>query len=154
MAEWDVMGGGGGRWCGRWWGDGDERAWWWCEVDGGDEVEMVTTAVGDGSDDAGGVGWRLLMMLGDDDGEVVRGLQQVVLFLRWKKIPAGLLDSTEGRDHRLLYILIILGMTMNIDVSDSVSWIMEKIAVMESQNDMVYGGDIWLMLLRGSLVLL
>ncbi|GJU68724.1 hypothetical protein Tco_1254983, partial [Tanacetum coccineum] len=25
--------------------------------------------------------------------------QQVVLFLRWKKIPAGLLDSTEGRDH-------------------------------------------------------
>ncbi|GJT70491.1 hypothetical protein Tco_1029777 [Tanacetum coccineum] len=26
--------------------------------------------------------------------------QQVVLFFRWKKIPAGLLDSTEGRDHR------------------------------------------------------
>ncbi|GKA07045.1 hypothetical protein Tco_0686269 [Tanacetum coccineum] len=25
--------------------------------------------------------------------------QQVVLFLRWKKIPASLLDSTEGRDH-------------------------------------------------------
>ncbi|GKE70230.1 hypothetical protein Tco_1528302, partial [Tanacetum coccineum] len=45
----------------------------WC---GGAAVmmEMVTTAFGDGSNDVGGVGWRLMMMLGDEDGEVVRSV--------------------------------------------------------------------------------
>ncbi|GKC95196.1 hypothetical protein Tco_1160638 [Tanacetum coccineum] len=37
-------------------------------------IEMVTTAFGDGSNDVGGVGWRLMMMLGDDDGEMVCGV--------------------------------------------------------------------------------
>ncbi|GJV63380.1 hypothetical protein Tco_1474208 [Tanacetum coccineum] len=41
--------------------------------------------------------------------------QQVVLFFRWKKIPAGLLDSTEGRDHRTLTLKITCSCLNGVD---------------------------------------
>ncbi|GJV69495.1 hypothetical protein Tco_1485004 [Tanacetum coccineum] len=41
--------------------------------------------------------------------------QQMVLFLRWKKIPAGLLDSTEGRDHRTLTLKITCSCLNGVD---------------------------------------
>ncbi|GJR97370.1 hypothetical protein Tco_0269544 [Tanacetum coccineum] len=63
----------------------------WC---GGAAVmmEMVTTAFVDGSNDVGGVGWRLMMMLGDDDGEVVRGVayrKRKVQEIKGKSQPGG-----------------------------------------------------------------